>query len=236
MQMLIARLLEFGGEGLMISAIAGTNDPRINHHSHNDVGHFSVYLNGTPMIIDLGQGAYSKSTFSEERDDMWHISSEGHNVPKINGLLQRPGTGSEARDVQFSNEGGVSSLNFDAAPSYFENSTSSKVLLQISFEHDAANIHIEDRIELAEALSDFQLPDHVCGDCTVTADHKGEITLSTKAGAQTIATKNLVLNNVESVVIDDPRHQEVWGTEIKRIWLKAEKLAEGCFSLSICRH
>ena len=54
--MLIARQSERPGEGMMLSAIAGTNDPAINHHSHNDIGHFNVYLNGVPVIIDLGHG------------------------------------------------------------------------------------------------------------------------------------------------------------------------------------
>lgn len=233
MQVLVARQSKIGGEGLMLSAIAGSNDPEINHHSHNDVGHFSVCLNGAPMIIDLGQGAYSKSTFGEARYDMWHISSEGHNVPRINGRLQRPGTGAAARHVQFSHAKGVSLLRFDAAPSYFAAALGTEILRQISFEHDAVRINIEDCVLLPDGLSDFQLPLHVSGDCEVVEGPAGEIILCTEVGSLAISSHNLLFDGVQILAMNDPRHYEVWGAQIKRLCFKAENLEHGKFSLSI---
>lgn len=235
MQMLVARQAINAGEGLMMSAIAGTNDPNINHHSHNDVGHFSVYLNGSPMIIDLGQGAYTKATFGETRYDMWHISSEGHNVPKINRQLQRPGTGAQACNVRYSHDSGSSCLSFDAGPAYFKDTAGREVLRRICFEHDAATINIEDRIDLPEGLSDLQLPLHISGDIQVTTDLAGNIILASDAGSLAIAINNLELSSVETLSIDDPRHQEVWGAHIKRIWLRGVNPSEGRFQVTISR-
>ena len=234
MEMLVARQSERPGEGMMLSAIAGTNDPGINHHSHNDVGHFNVYLNGVPMIIDLGQGAYSKATFGETRYDMWHISSQGHNVPKINGLLQRPVAGAEAREVVYCENDGVSSLRLDAAPAYFTDATGRRVLRRISFVHDLGQVEIADRLELPEGVSDFELPLHL-DDCEVSSGPCGEIVLRSKVGSLAIVAENLELAGVETIELTDPRHREVWGPRIKRLRLAARDLNHSSFSLTISR-
>ncbi|WP_274354189.1 heparinase II/III domain-containing protein [Roseinatronobacter alkalisoli] len=220
MEVLIARENEHPGKGLMLSVIAGTNDPKINHHSHNDVGHFSVCLNGWPMIIDLGQGAYSKATFGEARYDMWHISSEGHNVPRVNGILQRPGAGAEAREVTFRREGTVSTLILDAAPSYFAEAKGRQILRQIAFDHGSGRIEIEDHIELPEGLSSFELPLHIV-DCEVSSSPSGALILSSEAGQMEIGFSNLDVACVETINLTDPRHSEVWGPRVKRILLRA---------------
>ena len=232
MQVLIAREHGVAGKGLAMSAIAGSNDLNINHHSHNDIGHFSVYYDGEPIIIDIGQGAYSKSTFSESRYDKWHISSEGHNVLQINHALQRPGTGADARNVQQVSDGQISRLTLDAAPAYFEHSDGVEIMRKITFRHDEAEIIIEDDIKLNEPLTDVSFPIHL-SERSIKIDEEG--TCWIEAGERYISVQgdNLECQAVETINLDDPRHIEAWGETICRIVWTAQDPQAGHFKLRI---
>ncbi|MET3598417.1 heparinase II/III domain-containing protein [Martelella mangrovi] len=232
MQMMIARSDERPGTGLMLGAIAGSNDPEVNHHSHNDVGHFSVYLDGEPMIIDLGQGAYSRSTFTETRYDMWHISSKGHNVPSINGQLQYAGEGAAARDVIYERDGTSSILSLDASPAYFKTPGAVRIQREIIFSHETAEIQINDDISLREDLRAFELPLHV-SDREIAVQEDGSCLIAGEKRTLVVTPDNLRIKGVEPVEITDPRHLEVWGSRVFRILFEADDLARASFGLKI---
>jgi hypothetical protein len=72
---------EKGGsiEGLYVAAKGGYND---ESHNQNDAGHFIVYSDGQPPIIDVGVETYSTKTFSASRYDIWTMQSGYHNLPR----------------------------------------------------------------------------------------------------------------------------------------------------------
>lgn len=232
MQMMIARSDERAGAGLMLSAIAGSNDPEVNHHSHNDVGHFSVYLDGEPIIIDLGQGAYSRATFTETRYDMWHISSRGHNVPAVNGRLQYAGKGAQARDVTYLREGASSFLSLDASPAYFSDPGSRRMIRHFRFDHDAAEISIRDEIDPGEKLTRFELPIHL-SDREIEIGADGVCRIYGKDRVLIVTPTNLRVTGIEPIEITDPRHLEVWGPGVVKICFDAADLDKANFGLSI---
>ena len=232
MQVMIARQSEQAEKGLALSCIAGSNDTIVNHHSHNDIGHFSVYLDGEPLIIDLGQGVYSRETFSDQRYAMWHISSEGHNVPKINGLLQRPGKGADATDVQFVYDGKTSSLTFDATLAYYPAPTPNKISRQIVFDHEIPEIHIEDIVSIADGLTRFELPLYV-SERDITVLKGGMCRIQGANNAIIVKPQNLRLDRVDTVDITDPRHVEMWGPRIRKIVFMAKDVDLGRFSMTI---
>ncbi len=232
MQMMIARSEEKAGAGLMLSAIAGSNDPEINHHSHNDVGHFNVYLDGEPMIIDLGQGAYSRATFTETRYDMWHISSKGHNVPAVNGRLQVAGKGAQARDITYLRQGASSFLSLDASPVYFSDPGSRRMIRNFRFDHDAAEIAIRDEIDLGEKLTRFELPIYL-SDREIEVGADGVCRIFGKDRVLIVTPTNLHVTGMEPIEITDPRHLEVWGPRVIKIGFEAVDLEKAAFGLSI---
>lgn len=60
-------------------------------HNHCDVGSFVLYYDGTPLFIDPGVDLYSGYTFSSERNKLWYMRSDFHNVPSVAGELQKAG-------------------------------------------------------------------------------------------------------------------------------------------------
>jgi Heparinase II/III-like protein len=80
--------------GRRLSALLRGGNNGTNHH-HNDLGTFTVTLDGATLILDPGTEAYSFRTFSTHRFDSQLINSYGHPVPRVAGRLQE--TGAERR-------------------------------------------------------------------------------------------------------------------------------------------
>lgn len=79
--------------GSYIGAIkAGNND---DNHNHNDVGSVTLYVDGKPLLIDIGVESYTRKTFSDKRYEIWTMQSSWHNLPEFdpdgNKYMQMPG-------------------------------------------------------------------------------------------------------------------------------------------------
>ena len=98
-------------EGRWILAAKGGHNAE--SHNHNDVGTFSLYFDGEPILCDLGTGVYSKKTFSPERYEIPWVASVTHNVPEINGIGEKNGREYAASD--FGAEEGRISISFGGA-------------------------------------------------------------------------------------------------------------------------
>ena len=61
------------------------------NHNHNDLGSFTVVLDGKTVVLDPGAEVYSFRTFSEQRYDSPLLNSYGHPVPRVAGKLQEAG-------------------------------------------------------------------------------------------------------------------------------------------------
>ena len=61
------------------------------NHNHNDLGTFTVTLDGRALIVDPGMETYSFRTFSAQRYDSQLLNSYGHPVPRVAGQLQEAG-------------------------------------------------------------------------------------------------------------------------------------------------
>lgn len=101
--------------GFFVSAHGGHNG---ESHNHNDVGDFTVYFNGKPLLLDAGRGTYTGRTFSNERYTLWFNTSGYHNLPEINAIQQKDGSKYAARNVSYSSDAKRSSLSMDIAGAY----------------------------------------------------------------------------------------------------------------------
>jgi hypothetical protein len=95
-EVLVAREEPGSAEGLLLAVKGGHN---AEDHNHNDVGSFSIALDGSPLVIDAGVTTYTAQTFSERRYELWTMQSGWHNLPRINGADQLPGREFAAADV-----------------------------------------------------------------------------------------------------------------------------------------
>lgn len=102
-------------ESLCLAVKAGDN---ADSHNHNDTGSFTVYKNGSPLLIDVGVESYTKKTFSPQRYEIWTMQSAYHNLPTVNGVMQADGEEYKAANVRCHMDESIGMIEMDIAPAY----------------------------------------------------------------------------------------------------------------------
>lgn len=100
---------------LCLAVKAGDN---ADSHNHNDTGSFTVYKNASPLLIDIGVESYTKKTFSPNRYEIWTMQSAYHNLPTINGYMQKDGEKYRANGVTYQLSDSVCRIEMDIAAAY----------------------------------------------------------------------------------------------------------------------
>ena len=93
-----ARDREGSADGLYVAAWGSHN---AQSHNHNDVGNAIVFVDGAPVLVDVGRPTYTSQTFSSRRYDIWAMQSAFHNLPTVNGQMQKDGRAFAAKNVVY---------------------------------------------------------------------------------------------------------------------------------------
>ena len=102
-------------EGFIAAIKGGHNN---EGHNHNDVGNFSIYCGGKPLIVDVGSGTYTRKTFSPERYSIWWIGGKGHNAAIINGNAQPDGEKYFSKVREINTKGDRQNITLDLSAIY----------------------------------------------------------------------------------------------------------------------
>ena len=94
-------------------AMLGAHNP--HSHTHADLGTIWVFHDGKPIFIDAGTGRYTRLTFSAERNNLWWIRSDHHNIPTINGKMQAIGVEYVTSEAVYDKDNKTFSLNLKGA-------------------------------------------------------------------------------------------------------------------------
>lgn len=210
-EILTARESEGSREGFFLSAKGGTN---VESHNHNDIGSFIVYLDGEPLLIDLGTEEYSRKTFSSERFELWYLQSRYHNCPIIGGFAQHDGPAYRTRDAVFTSDGAQSSLTADIAPAYPAEAGAlvwkrSAALMR----ETPACVVITDEYELAEARA--------CSYCFMSArrPEAADGRVSFDSGAELLYDAEALRPEIEEIALTESRLRRNWGERVWRVLL-----------------
>ena len=220
-QVMAARDRDGSTQGLYVAAKGGHN---AESHNHNDVGNFIVYMNGRPMIIDIGVETYCRKTFSSRRYEIWTMQSAFHSLPTIGGVMQAPGGRFTARDVQYEMDDRYAQLKMDIAGAYPEeaNLTSWRRTIRLNRGRD---VTVTDAFVLGKRVEDLTLS--LMTPCQVKEEKAGCLRLEArdadKSGAvvDVLYDKGKLTPQLEPIVVEDGRLRGVWPETITRILLKA---------------
>lgn len=200
---------------LCLAVKAGGNG---DNHNHNDTGSFIIYKNGLPLLIDVGVESYTKKTFSPERYDIWTMQSAYHNLPTINGYMQKDGAEYCASDVRPQLSESVCTIQMDIAAAYPSASG-------LRSYHREASLIKGTEIVIRDHFT-FQKEDHSVILSLMT--YEKPVVLETDAhllfsigssGMLRIMGGNLL--RIETIPITDPRLQIAWKHDIYRILIDA---------------
>jgi hypothetical protein len=234
LQVMAARSWEDTDRGLYLAAKGGHN---AESHNHNDVGNFIVYADGYPAIIDVGVETYTAKTFSERRYEIWTMQSAFHNLPTINGVMQKEGREFKATGVRYKTTEKSAVFSLDIAPAYPGEAKVLSWQRSITLNR-GKSVVIHDKYRLEEAkenlrmtLMSWRVPVLV-QEGMIKLDNPPEI----EEGEPVVIRydEKIFDADVKTIPLRDARLQSSWGRQIYRIVLKArEKTLEDTFVIRI---
>jgi hypothetical protein len=225
LQVMAARSFAGSTRGLYLAAKGGHND---ESHNHNDVGSFIVYADGEPVLIDVGVETYTAKTFSGRRYEIWTMQSAFHNLPTVNGAMQKNGRMFRARDVAYEANGARAVFGLDIAAAYPPEARIESWKRRITLER-GKRVVLEDRYALKEAALPIELS-FMCRRKPEPAG-PGRIRLLHPDGERPGRPLELLYDGrlldarVEPIEIKDERLRASWGDRIYRILLTAKTSA-----------
>ncbi len=211
--------------GLYLAAKGGHN---AESHNHNDVGHFIVYRDGRPLLIDVGVEEYTAQTFSARRYEIWTMQSAWHNLPTIDGHMQQPGRDRCARDLRRTADDAHALFSLDIAPAWSPDVGVTSWVRTFTLDRAGEGaVDVEDRFELAREGQSLVLSLVTASIPTLADD--GTISLAARAlpasrrtAAGTVRFDPAALTAaIEEQPVTDRRLTPVWGDRIWRILLTA---------------
>lgn len=223
LQVMAARSSEGSSGGFYVAAKGGHN---AESHNHNDVGNFIVYADGYPAIIDVGVETYTAKTFSNRRYEIWTMQSAFHNLPTINGIMQKNGREYKANDVRYEATEKSAAFSLDISPAYPGEANVRSWLRTITLNR-GDNITIHDKYQLSEATQNLQMT--LMSWRKPVLDQEGVIELENPEDIQDLKPivvrydKQKFVANVEIIPLEDARLRSSWGKQLYRIVLTAKQ-------------
>jgi hypothetical protein len=231
LQLMAARDADGTTAGLYVAAWGGHNG---QSHNHNDVGNFLVYQNGQPALIDVGRPTYTRQTFSRDRYKIWAMQSAYHNLPSVNGHMQKAGRQYAAAEVSYRQDDAVAEIQLDIAPAYPPAAGIRSWVRTVRLLR-GDSLHVIDDFTLREESSD--IVQHLMTPCDVEVIREGELRLySPDQGTDLLVRYDspALRVEVETMEVDDDNLKEAWGPLLRRIQLRAaQPQTHGVWSLVI---
>jgi hypothetical protein len=201
--------------GFYVAAQGGHNG---ESHNHNDVGNFIVYHDGEPVLIDVGVETYTARTFGEDRYSIWTMQSAYHNLPTVNGFLEKDGKEFRARNVRYREDDSVATFSMDIAPAFPKEAALTSWERTVTLRR-GKEVSIRDSYELSEVRENIRL--------SLMTNRKPEMLPGGRIALAGVAAPPLVLlydasmweGTVEVISLKDERLRASWGEEVFRILL-----------------
>jgi len=217
MQLMVAREKEGSLEGLYVACWAGHNG---QSHNHNDVGNFIIFANGRPFIIDVGRPEYTRQTFSGKRYEIWAMQSVYHNLPTINGVMQKEGRKYAAKDVEYESSEGSAQLKMDIAPAYPDEAEINSWLRTVRLNRgedvqivDSFDLKTKSRNIIQNLITPCEIVRQQPG-LLVLRDLKKQIEMTMQYDSQKLISES------ETIDINDDKLSTIWGGHLYRIKLR----------------
>jgi hypothetical protein len=228
-QVMAARLADGSAEGLYLAAQGGHN---AESHNHNDVGNFIVYADGRPAIIDVGVETYSAKTFSSRRYEIWTMQSAYHNLPTVDGVMQKEGREFAASDVNYHADEKAAELSLNIAGAYPPEAGLRHWNRTLRLDRTTNIVELRDEYALKRRAADivftFMTP------LPVEQGAPGELNLAGPGGVRLHYDARSLSSATEAIPLNDGRLRGAWGERLYRVVLRAQNPpAEGAWLFRI---
>jgi hypothetical protein len=221
-EIMAARTQEGAATGLYLGAKGGVNG---RSHGHNDAGNFLIFVDGDPVIIDVGVESYTAKTFGPHRYDIWTMQSAYHNLPTIGGVMQKSGLNFEATDVSYRKSDEAARIRMNIAAAYPPEAGLRRWIRTLQLDRKANRVLLQESFELQRATPDIvlslmtprQARTDGAGRLRMPAPGQGAPDVLLHYDPQRFTPK------VETIEINDGHLRSAWGDKIYRILLTAQQ-------------
>ena len=217
-EVMTARDTAGSAQGFYVAAKGGHN---LESHNHNDVGHYIVYVDGLPVIIDAGVESYTGKTFSSERYDIWTMQSAYHSLPTIDGVMQSPGLEFAARHASCEADDEKTTFSVDIAGAYPAQANLKTWQREIVLVR-GQEVRIRDRYALTKTVGQIELSlltpcvvEYASGGLKLKARDLNGGRVCGEACIQYDA--DLMAAHVERIDLVDDKTKHYWGGMLHRI-------------------
>jgi hypothetical protein len=212
-QSMAAREADGSDRGLYLAAKGGHNNE--SGHNHNDVGEFIVYVDGEPVLVDVGVGTYTAQTFSRHRYEIWTMQSAYHNLPTVNGIQQQAGEEFRATDVTYHADDVAARFSLDIAGAYPKSSGVTSWRRTCCLHRDNPRVEVAEEFELARPSAEIMLS--LMTPIPPVVNHAGAVTL----GPVDVTFDGTALTaSTEEIQLDDEGLRSSWGERLFRLVLR----------------
>jgi hypothetical protein len=237
MQLMAARDRDGSADGLFVAAWGSHNG---QSHNHNDVGNAIVFVDGAPVIVDVGRPTYTAQTFSNRRYDIWAMQSAYHNLPTVNGQMQKDGPAFRAKDVVYQSREHSAMLMMDIAPAYPAEAGISEWTRTVGLER-GKQVILSDAFFLKAPTRDQSM--HLMTPCEVSEAGAGVLRLACGriGGRPDLAVfarfnANVQQARVERIDLDDRALVSSWGDHLNRVILTPrEAVQQGTWTVTFSK-
>ena len=211
---------------LFLAVKAGDN---ADSHNHNDTGSFTVYRDGRPLFIDVGVESYTGKTFSARRYEIWTMQSAYHNLPTIDGVMQKDGEDFRATDVSWNLEAKSIQMELKNAYPPLPGFLSYRRFAQLD-ENDTVTIRDravfsdEKKHQVVLSLMTYEKPVAEQGTDLPEGCVRLQIGEAPKGGDQpeafgSLNVRGACVSAIEEIPVTDARLQKAWKHSLYRILL-----------------
>ena len=135
-------------------AIKGGHNAEL--HNHNDVGSYTIMMDGVEMCGDPGGEVYTRRTFSKDRYISKVLNSYGHPVPVVGGKLQKGGRKAAAKVIKTEFTDAKDEIVLDYTAAYGVPALKSLVRT-MTFDRKNRSVTITDAVAFKEPTA-FEVP------------------------------------------------------------------------------
>jgi hypothetical protein len=172
-----------------------------------------IYLDGEPVLIDIGVGEYRKETFSDYRYDIWTMQSGFHNLPEINGVMQKDGGSFKAGSARCERSKNRDCLTLELSGAYPSEAGLLAFSRRFIFDRVTESISVRDFYMLGNENNTIRYSFICCKKPTIDGEN---IVFGTPSGGAVKAalSPGFVIEKTERYSVrDDHRLYPVWGDE-----------------------
>jgi hypothetical protein len=215
LQVMVARDAAGTSDGFYLAAKGGHNE---ESHNHNDVGSFVVFLDGEPLLIDLGVETYAAKTFSPQRYEIWTMQSQWHNLPVVNGTPQKNGRAFAASVTHHHADDTAAVLQLDLTRAWPATAAIDRWTRTLRLER-GQEIVITDEYQLRESRAPTAF--HFITQAAPAVTAPGTLRLQTPTGVTALLhyDPERLEPAIETKEITDLQLAAPWGTSVHRVCL-----------------